>query len=114
MGDAPIGNHFGRVESTPNKRAKKFLRNNFKGCEADELRASMLCSSCHQVFGKPEVEQRFEKEDLQFAKYRAIKRPLALLLGKHGEAVKVCGTSAISMHNKDDGRFGPLSECRDP
>jgi hypothetical protein len=42
FGDASIGNHFGHLESTPNKRIKALIKKNFKVVDVDEHRTGKL------------------------------------------------------------------------
>ena len=63
FGDASIGNHFGHLESTPNKRIKALIKKNFKVVDVDEHRTSLLCSNCVHVLRMPKMLQRLSKKE---------------------------------------------------
>lgn len=62
FGDASIGTHFGRLESTPNKRIKNLLKKNFKVVDVDEHRTSQLCSTCENALSMPKMLKRLSKK----------------------------------------------------
>ena len=63
FGDASMGNHFGHLESTPNKRIKDLIKKNFKIVDVDEHRTSVLCSNCAHVLRMPKMLQRLSKKE---------------------------------------------------
>ena len=63
FGDASLGNHFGHLESTPNKRIKAKLKKNFRVMDVDEHRTSVLCSTCEHVLSRPRMLKRLSKEE---------------------------------------------------
>jgi hypothetical protein len=63
FGDASLGNHFGHLESTPNKRIKTLLKKNFKVVDVDEHRTSLLCSTCEHALSVPKMLKRLSKQE---------------------------------------------------
>ena len=63
FGDASIGNHFGHLESTPNKRIKALIKKNYRTIDVDEHRTSVLCSTCEYALSVPKMLKRLSKEE---------------------------------------------------
>ena len=63
FGDASLGNHFGHLESTPNKRIKALIRKNFRTVDVDEHRTSVLCSGCEHPLSMPKMLKRLSKKE---------------------------------------------------